>query len=251
MINVFTVEIKDTTLKDRVGIVKTGLNVIEHLNNLRVFLNDNKEKALNDFDSASDILVYTEDMLNVPWDNLKIAFSRMLGSTPSQRRRLNFFNGSYQALLNIIDKNTTMWLPYDKESYEKIQGLIKESLGQICCYLYYQFELGTVYNLEDNEDIFSLSDAFDYWKTEKGVSDKELKNLVNFIFDTTLECRPTMGVFEMHPEYLEPFQEIVGQAIYDCEDVSLREIKEVVNGNVPVEDFLEELEKRHEANGDI
>lgn len=251
MINIIKLEIKDTDLVERVSIVRSSVKVIKELIKFRDFLLASESTALSDFDLASDVLLKSEELLNVDWSVLKATCERRLGDSASIRRRLMMFEESYKTLVNRIERNTSMWLSYDEATYTQILNTSNESLGQLCCYLYYQFSLGTVYNLEEGEEIKELSDAIDYWKTDDSVSDSDLKDLVEVIFNYLLKCNPSMGVFERHPELLAPFEELVGQSIYDCEDMSLLDIKNVTSGKISPEDFIEALEKKHEKNGEV
>lgn len=167
-----------------------------------------------------------------------------LGSTPAIRRRLLASTCYYKDLVEELEPCVEAYIPLSDSDFERVFKLVRSTLGQLACYIGYQFDLDQYFNMDiddfENQDI--ISDVLDRYMS-KGHTGKDILQLSRDINETIISTHPYMGVFEKYPDLLEPFCEVAGEYTYDCVDMSINDIKDVLDGNVDIKDLLEKLDK--------
>lgn len=198
-------------------------------------LSNKLESSKGDIDSSIDFIIDCDSFFAEDLKVLKEANVRLVSSTSGLRRRLRRVIESYNTLKADLEYNCQTFLPLDDEQYDNVSTVLDGLMGNLACYLYHQF------NLSDylKEDYDEISDVLDLYVR---------RNKLEFIAISGLavQCRslmdahaPSIGVLEKYPEYAEPFSELAGEDLYDCEFITLDVVKDLVSGRMTVQEFRE------------
>lgn len=197
-----------------------------------------------------DLLMTTEDLLANDTSVLNDFDIKFLGSTVSTRRRLSCFCVADKAYRDLVNENSSSFTPYTSEELDKLEEIVKSAIGNLSSFIYYQFEFDGLVN-SNVEDITELNDTLDYYMREHNENVEYLVSIAEMLKNHIFACIPNIGLFELHPELLEGFGDLLGVDLYDCENVDEKTMLDFFNGKITQEDFQIELEKSRAKNGDL
>lgn len=231
------------------SILTEGLKVVNSLNDLRDAMWSFKTNEDSTYQDSIDLIIDYETVLNVNSEFLERCFKRCIGSTGAIRRRLVNFYGCFLSLEEILKPQVDAYTPLLEEDFDRAYLLLSEAVGQLSCFLLYQFELNKI--LKEKGNLESINDAVDFWIREVDSKLETIFTVAEFLTIKVMQCNPNMGVFEKYPELLEPFCDLIGEALYDCLDIDLDTVYGIIEGRIDVDEFIHKIEKRETSDGNI
>lgn len=254
---IVNLEMNDSTLLHRVSVEKKTALLKEGINNFKTLLEVGElmreflKSGEQTVDAGMDLLIRVESLLTIRNDVLFDANKQHIGSSGSIRRRLECYKICFDEFCKEIAPNIEMFLPFTTEQLTEVTRMLEETIGQLASFVEYQFGFNEILSATSETDIDGIYDAVDMYMRETGASVEDLIQMSKELQSVVLACKPRMELFELYPGLLEPFSALVGADLYDCEEIDLQTVRDVVDGKMPVEDFLENLEAMREARGDI
>lgn len=255
--NIVNLEMSDSNLLHRVSVESKTAILKEGLNNFRTLLEigglmrDFLKSGEQTVDAGMDLLIRVESLLTIRNDVLFNADKQHIGSTGSIRRRLSCYRICFEEFCKEITPNVEMFLPFTTEQLTEVTTTLEETIGHLASFVEYQFGFNELLTVTSEDDVDGIYDAVDMYMRESGITLGELITLSKELQSVILACKPHMELFELYPGLLEPFSNLVGADLYDCEEIDLQTVRDVIDGKLPVEDFLETLEAMREERGDI
>lgn len=231
---------KVKSVEEKVKYLEEGLKILGVLCEKSVEVNELLTSDVKTFDNSLKLLMSLEELLNIDLETLKVFRDRCLGSTPSYRRRVSRFLDILEVALGTIEKQTFCFIPFTTEELTALNKLLSESSGNLSSFIYHQFEFK---DIDNDEPIEEINDVLDYFITKQKVDDAWIKNLAKYLDSVIKSFKPSLGAFERYPELLEPFSELVGSDLYDCFNIDIKTIKDIVDGKIDIQEFSEKLEE--------
>lgn len=232
---------KIKSVEEKVKYLEDSLKILGALCDKSIEINENLESDVKTLDESLGLLMSLEELLSVDFESLVVFKERSLGSTASLRRRVTNFLEIIEVVITKVEEQTYCFSPFDTEELRDLNRLLSEASGNLSSFIYHQFEFREL----DNEDsILEINDALDYFMTKQKEDDVWIKNLAKHLDSVTKSFKPTLGAFEKYPELLEPFSELVGADLYDCFNIDIKTIKDIVEGRIDVQEFSERLEEK-------
>lgn len=254
-INVFELKVNkgagipDCSTKDKFNCLDVALSAVNNYS--KVYEEILKFKKLEIISSEEfDLLMTTEDLLANDTSILNDFDIKFLGSTVSTRRRLSCFCVADKAYKDLVNENSSSFTPYTSEELDRLEEIVKSAIGNLSSFIYYQFEFDGLVNANADE-VDELNDTLDYYMREHNEDVQYLIAIANMLKNHIFACIPNIGLFELHPELLESFGDLLGVDLYDCENVDEKVMLDFFNGKITQEDFQIELEKSRAKNGDL
>lgn len=198
-------------------------------------------KNSTSFEDSFVYLLDLEEIQTMRIDEEKFLNKNVLSINETVDRRIDMFVLAFESLHELVSDYIADFQPLSKGDLNRLEFYLKASLGQLSCYIYYELGLKSY---ETNDTMPSESeklDVVDFIESNFHYDDNDITELANKLSSVVLECNPSMGVFEKYPELLEPFSELVGEDLYDCIDLDLKTVMDVIEGKMPIADFNEKL----------
>lgn len=201
------------------------------------------------YEDSFGYLLDLEEVAGMDISAEEVINSDACGVNEVVNRRIDMFILNFKDLHKMVKGFCDDFLPLSEEDLRLLGINLKISLGQLACFLYYELSLTDYSDTDESKypDENSELDVIDYLKIKKGWDDRDLHSFANSMFQIILECNPSMGVFEKYPDLLEPFSELVGEDLYDCIDLDLGTVLDVVEGKMSLDTFREKLRQIDKA----
>lgn len=244
-------KIVEIEFKQRLDVLKKstilteGMKTIKQLAYLKLRMEDIREDKESTLQDNLDLIVLYEELLALDYDVLYNCGIKSIGTSGAIRRRIMSFCGLFEELRETLKPNVECFVPLDEEEFDNVYSILKESIGQLACYISYQFGFNKI---KEDQPLEEITDAVDYWSRENKHTEEDIKTVGLYVNNLVMSCNPNMGVFEKYPELLIPFCNLVDEFIYDCVDVDIKTIYDVIEGRVEVQDFLKKIEERESDN---
>lgn len=225
-------------------ILNEGLHVLSESNRLRVAMKEFSENKDSTFQDSMNLVVSYEEFLILETSTLDFCSSVGVGTSGAIRRRITCFGACLNKVKSLLKPNVDAFIPLEEKEFQEVYQYLKEAVGQLACYISYQFGLREISSLDDSSEIEEVTDAVDFWLRDKKKGLDTLRDLATYTNELVIECHPYMGVFEKYDNLLEPFMDLVGEVIYDCADITVKTVLDVIEGRLDVDEFLRDLEEK-------
>lgn len=232
-----SVEDKNRYLTQCIDVQASLYSILEEVKNYREILSPS-------IDEGSNLLMISEEALSLDTSLIRDIRKKFIASTPSLRRRSISFCLCFDQLCEIINNNIEVFIPYTVEELNSLEMCLKQCCGHLACFILYQFGLNDVI-CDFNEDV-EIFDVLDFYMRKNGLDFETTRIMAIHLKDVMREFNPSMGIFEMYPDLIEPFSDLVGEEIYDAEMLDLDTVMSVINGEMSVEKFQVLLEELYE-----
>lgn len=199
-------------------------------------------------EDSFDLLEDTEKLLTVDRAKLDRFQDGFYASTPSYRRRVETCQRYLGSICELIEDKTSIYLPYTSEEVDSLERWLKEALGNLTCFVYYQYELDLILA---QDEVIEINDVQNRYIEQEGKDVEWLKSFANYTRELLDSCKPNIGILERYPELIEPLERVVGASLYDCRVLQLNTIMDVLNGKITIDEFQEILEKEMAENEDV
>ena len=186
-----------------------------------------------------------EEYLELPSPNVLGALGKNLGAgTEVLNRRLQAFTMFQLKIFDAVDEASAAFIPLSDEDVARLKSNIKECLGNLATFMYYQFDMDkTIDSIVSNQDLVINVDLFNYLDSN-GIN---IPSEVTRVKEILNKFRPSLPLFEEKPELEEPFYEIAGPYVQDFdvleEFITLQDVMKVLSDpSVNIEAFIRNLE---------
>lgn len=227
--------------EDKINILSTGVmcyeNMIEYLAQLQQYIKQDNTSV----DDGLDLLMLIEPITTMNISYIEKFNNYVLGTNNNIRRRVLSFITSYRNTVELVEKNTSIFLPFTKDELQDVIDSLSNTVGNLICFLFYQFGFSDLYLVKDIDEVQQLNDVMDMYMRKNGISLETVIQMARNMRVELIACNPIMNVFEKYPEYLDSFVELIGEDLYDCQDATPTQIKAVVEGDLTVEELMEQL----------
>lgn len=161
-------------------------------------------------------------------------------------RRLDRFGQEFIAFRKLAIELAEDYVPLTREQITSVADYVKQALGQICYYMYYQFNLDAfMEDLNEGEEDIRTDLAVYNYCDRNGI---EIEDLVKYIVEVKNTHKPHLPVFDECPDLEEEFYDIAGQYIDDTEvleaKLTSKDVKLILSGTVNVADLMSEIMSR-------
>lgn len=226
------------------------VSVFKYLTNIENVMVSEKEYvarngAIADFSYLQlDTLEEQEDLGDL---TVIQAFILGVGSKDGcSHRRLERFGQEFIAFRKMAIELAEDYVPLTREQIVNVADYVKQALGQICYYMYYQFNLDAfMEDLNDGEEDISTDLALYNYCDRNGM---DIETLVKYIVEVKNTHKPHLPVFDECPDLEEEFYDIAGQYIEDTEILEAKltsnDVKLILSGTVNVADIMSEIMSR-------
>lgn len=226
------------------------VSVFKYLTNIENVMVSEKEYivkngAIADFSYLQlDTLEEQEDLGDL---NVIQAFILGVGSKDGcSHRRLERFGQEFIAFRKMAIELAEDYVPLTKEQIVSVADYVKQALGQLCYYMYYQFNLDAfMEDLNEGEEDIQTDLALYNYCDRNGM---DIETLVKYIVEVKNTHKPHLPVFDECPDLEEEFYDIAGQYIEDTEILEAKltsnDVKLILSGTVNVADIMSEIMSR-------
>ena len=227
-------------VNEKVYYLEGCLSAINAINDVLMKI-DTYEESSKEFDDSILLLMDTETLLTLNLDPIETLYEKFLPSTPALIRRVNTFILAMEDAKKVIESQVELYIPYEADELKELKSNLITAVGNIACYTYFEFGFKDIYRLKD-EPLKEVYDCIDMFMAKASLDEEGIKNISSLLNKLIDIYRPNIGVFERYPDLLEPFSELVGEDLYDCVDIDLKVIEDLINGKISVDDFKVQLE---------
>ena len=197
-----------------------------------------------EFQQLDDI----ETALSIPYPNaLKIIADNHAAKDYVLARRLKNAMEYYQSGIGLIRDYTTAYVPLSEDEINKLTTCVNGILGHLSMFIYYEFNLDeTLQTLEDGTELIVDINIYQYCESQS----RDLKDLILYVRNIRDSYRPSLPIFEEHPEYENVFYDIAGPFVQDfdsLEDSLVAEdvLRVVCDDSLDIEEYIKEIENRN------
>ena len=144
-----------------------------------------------------------------------------------------------QSYNDIIDNYVTMGIYLNDEERNALKTLCTKIISELAYMFWFEFDIDEhIAQLElGNDYVDEIVNMYcDTYSLDK-------KNIIQFAKDTRTAFPFHLSIFDDYPEYEADFERLIGPDIglLNGKDISIDKIKAVIDGSLPVEDFIDEI----------
>lgn len=228
--------------------VATLFTVTKSLNELikecNQYLKGCEDKSIDPFEAGLDLLYNLAKIDQIDVSSIEIFGSKVLGSSPAIRKRPIDFQDYFSSAKKLIDQRLSSFVTFDAKELQTLLYKLKNAEGHLICLLLHSTDLFSFSSRRikmHGYPTFITSGLNNYFKNQ-GISRDDWTEITDNLIALQEACRTDMGIFEKCPDLLEPFEDLVGEAFYDCVDLSKEDIQSVLSGKMSVEELLDMIE---------
>lgn len=220
----------------------SSLVILENLRKVMYDLQEyyDSENSEESSDTEFKLLAQSEEIMGINLDDL-IKFDRAMLGTASIERRVTTILSEFGKTKELVDKNSSVFLPYSKEEADLLIHSLANVVGNLAAFILFQFDFYNLAMADSENEIDEINDSIEYLMKLSNRSLKELIDLSKDLRTLMINCSPVMDYFEKYPERMAEFSSIVGESIMDCEGITINQIQDLVNGTKSFDEIFEEL----------
>lgn len=186
-------------------------------------------------DSGTILLDKLDEINMVKVNKIESFHINAMSGYQDLRRRLFDTFEAYSPLMGIINNNLDAFIPLDINELNEVHKLAKIVVGNLGIFILRQYEF------EDAIAGGKMEFSLEMYLKNNNMDSDALVNMYNAIKTKVDTYRPTIEIFDEHPELEEAFMEKVGPWFYDINYMEYQDVLDVINEKLDPEDLKVKL----------